>query len=63
MVADSEIAVYTMQLMAGTDAAPFLSYLRRLVSLSAVVVTIALLARADFSVAIQQASRKPFSGQ
>jgi hypothetical protein len=63
MAADSEIAVYTTKLMAGTDAAPFLSYLRRLGSLSAVAVTIALLARADFSVAIQQVSRKPFAGQ
>jgi len=27
MVADSEIAVSTTKLMAGTDAAPFLSYL------------------------------------
>jgi len=45
MVADSEIAVSTIKLMAGTDAAPFLSYLRRLVSLNVVAVTIALLAR------------------
>jgi hypothetical protein len=45
MVADAEIAVSTTKLMAGTDAAPFLSYLRRLVSLNVEAVTIALLAR------------------
>ncbi len=45
MVADPELAVSTTKLMAGTDVAPFLSYLRGLVSLNAVAVTIALLAR------------------
>ena len=35
MVADSEIAISTTKHMAGTDAAPFLSYLGRLVSLNA----------------------------
>jgi len=37
MVADSEIAISTTRHMAGTDAAPFLSYLGRLVSLNALV--------------------------
>src|ERR1017187_1760729 len=35
MVADSEITISTTKDMAGTDAAPFLSYLGRLVSLNA----------------------------
>jgi hypothetical protein len=34
MVADSEITISTTKHMAGTDAAPFLSYLGRLVSLT-----------------------------
>ncbi len=37
MVADSEITISTTKYMAGTDAAPLLSYLGRLVSLNALV--------------------------
>jgi hypothetical protein len=43
-VADSEIAISTTKHMAGTDAAPFLNYLRRLVSLNVLAVTVGLLA-------------------
>jgi hypothetical protein len=37
-MADSEITISTTEHMAGTNAAPFLSYLGRLVSLSALLV-------------------------
>jgi hypothetical protein len=39
VVADSEIAISTTEHMAGTDAAPFLRYLGRLVLLNAQVFT------------------------
>ena len=47
MVADSEIAVSTTKLMPGTDVAPFLSYLGRLVSLTAVAMTMHCWLEAD----------------
>jgi hypothetical protein len=44
MVADSEIAISTTS-MAATDAAPFLSYLRRSESLNALAVKVKLLVK------------------